>query len=628
MYIRVTYDNEFEDLIMYLRSKYPKELFDLEGIGKQMDMSLFSKEYFASKNVADVSVDSNANVDDKNVSAYEAELPKPWFRLNALYLLWKYIKKLYDLETANKVIEMQIRGDIYINDLANIQRPYCFNFSTYDIMIHGLPFVKKIKSEPPKHLSSFIGQLIHFTVFASNQVVGAVGLADLLIVASYYADKLFKDNPNIPSNYIWKQVKQEFQSFIYSCNQPFRSAFQSGFYNVSVYDKHFLEDLIPNYIFPDGSIPNIQTIQKLQELFLDLMNETLERTPITFPIVTACFSVDENNNIQDEEFLKFIAEKNLKYGFVNIYAGETGILSSCCRLRSDSTKIKEYFNTFGAGSTKIGSLGVCTINLPRIAVKSEGNQEKFFELLKEVVNVGIIVNRAKRHLLEKRIQAGSLPLYTLGFMDLKHQYSTIGVLGFSETCKLMGLNILTEEGQQFVEKILDTVNTINDEIGKKYKYPTNCEQVPAENSAIKLAQKDKLLGYQNEYELYSNQFIPLMTEANILDRIKLQGRFDKKMSGGAIVHLNVETQIENPELMEDLIRTSIKQGVVYQAINYNLQHCENEHLSVGKNENCPICGKPITDNFTRVVGFLTNTKNWHKIRREIDYPNRQFYKTI
>lgn len=150
----------------------------------------------------------------------------------------------------------------------------------------------------------------------------------------------------------------------------------------------------------------------------------------------------------------------------------------------------------------------------------------------------------------------------------------------------------------------------------------------SENSAIKIAQKDKLLKYQNKYELYSNQFIPLITQADMLDRIRLQGMFDSQFSGGAIMHINCEEQITDYKLISNLIENVVKQGVVYHAINYNLQKCENGHMSVGKNDVCPICGKPITDNYIRVVGFLVNTKNIAPTRQEFDYNKRQFYKGI
>jgi ribonucleoside-triphosphate reductase len=161
-----------------------------------------------------------------------------------------------------------------------------------------------------------------------------------------------------------------------------------------------------------------------------------------------------------------------------------------------------------------------------------------------------------------------------------------------------------------------------------YSAPHNLEQTPSENSAIKLASKDNLLGYQDIYELYSNQFLPLQYNVDILDRIYLQGLFDSKMTGGAIAHLNVLERITDKEVLINLIHKASAMGVVYTAINYNLQKCTNEHMSVGRNETCPVCNADITDNFTRVVGFMVNTKNFHKVRRKVDYPNRVFYREV
>lgn len=146
--------------------------------------------------------------------------------------------------------------------------------------------------------------------------------------------------------------------------------------------------------------------------------------------------------------------------------------------------------------------------------------------------------------------------------------------------------------------------------------------------SIKMADKDKLLGYQNEYDIYSNQFIPLVVNADILDRIKIHGIFDKHFSGGAILHLNIDTPIENENDIANLIEVTAKMGVVYFAINYVLSECKDGHMTVSNDEVCTICGKEITNKYTRVVGFLTNVKNWHKVRREHDFPNRQFYKGV
>ena len=629
MFAKLNYDAKFESILEGIESDCGTEIFDIEGIGKQLDISEYGRKFFSnSKNIADDSVDANANVDDVTVVAYENESVKPLFRLNSLYLLWKELTKLYGEQFAQEVVESQILGDVYINDLSGVQKPYCYNFSAYDVMTKGLPFVKKVDSKPPKYLSSFCGQMVHFTSYASNQVLGAVGIADLLVVMSYYVKKELELLPSNPE-YVWRQVKQEIQSLVYSMNQPFRGGLQSGFYNVSIYDREFLESLKDDYMFPDGSNPDIELVQQLQDLFVDIMNEELRRTTPTFPVTTLCLCVDENKNIKDQDFLRHMSEKNMEFAFMNIYAGTTGTLSSCCRLRSNKeNQYIGYTNSFGGASTQIGSFGVVTLNLPRAAHYSAGDVEEFLDRVAELVHISVKINNAKRELIKKRIAVHALPLYDYGFMSLQKQYATTGLNGINEAVEILGYDILTPDGQRIVSKLLQTVNEINDMYDEEMKYAHNCEQTPSESSAIKAAAKDHFLGINTQYDLYSNQFIPLITDADMLDRIQLQGLFDSQFSGGAIAHLNVEDRITDVDQLVDLINLTVKMGVVYHAINYMLQKCENGHMTVGKRDVCPICNSKITDNYTRIVGFLVNTKNAHKVRRELDIPNRQFYKSI
>lgn len=687
MQITLSYEKSFDRLIKRLKRTYPKELFDLDGIGRQLDTNYFSREFFDAKVASDASIDANANVDDVSVVAYEREVQKPHLKLNSYYMLWKELKELYGVRAANKIIEMQINGDIYIHDVYGIGagKPYCFNYSTYDIMTHGLPMVKKIKSLPPKYLYSFKSQLEQFTVVASNSTLGATGLADLLLVMSYYVDKIhasghdagfyfdgwFSDaekaiierdilaipaarstaetdeeievitkkineklNKSTPHNETWfyanvdKYIRENLVSFIYTINQPMRGN-QSPFTNVSCYDDYFLEELKEKYIFDDWSTLNVDTVKKLQILFLDVMNTEKERTPITFPVTTACFSIDKERNIRDLKFNELIAQKNLKFGFINYYHGNTSTISGCCRLRSEGDR--EFFNSFGAGSTKLGSLGVVTPNLVRMAIKIKrdgAGLEKFLKVLPRFVDIAGRVNHAKRNIVQRRIDNGNLPLYTCGFMDLSKQYSTFGVNGLYEALEILGYDILTEEGQDAAIEIMNVINKRNSKLEKLYKAASNAEQVPAENMAIKSSQKDKLLGYDSGYDIYSNQFIPLTADADMLDRMKIQGLLDEHFSGGSVFHCNIENPPQGPEVLGNLTILAAKSGVVYWAPNFNEQECAEGHMTVGLNKYCPKCSAEIVANYTRVVGFLTKVDNWHKVRREQDYPNRQWYKSI
>ena len=229
MYLNISYEQDFNDLMLHLKEKYPKELFDLDGIGKQLDLSKFSKDFFGklTKTTSDVSVDQNSNVDDVSVISYTNELKKPFERINSYYMLWKECRTLYGLETANKAVELNLAGDIYINDFHGIGGglPYCYNYTTYDIMTNGLSMVNKIKCQPPKYLSAFKSQLEQFVVLASNSTLGACGLADLLVVMSYYVANILRDKKDSHYHFAteedcWEYVDDKITSFIYTINQP------------------------------------------------------------------------------------------------------------------------------------------------------------------------------------------------------------------------------------------------------------------------------------------------------------------------------------------------------------------------------------------------------------------------
>lgn len=628
MNIKLSYDENFTELLSDLKVKYGQKIFELEGIGSQLDISEFSRNFFSKSIASDSSIDENANVSSNCVITYKKEASKPLYKLNSLYILWKILRRDYGTAKANEIIEMQINGQLYLHDAWMVQMPYCFNYSCLDIINKGLPTVKTIKSEPPKHLYAFKSQIEQFIIIASNSTLGASGIADVLLCMSYYVKNILNtlsdDHFKFQSEQdVWAYVKATIISMIYTLNQPMRGE-QTPFTNISIYDDNFLEESKSMYLFPDGTFPDSTIVKKIQELFLESMNEELSRTPFTFPVTTACFSIDEDKNIMDEEFLKFISEQNLKYGFINIFMGDTAVLSSCCRLKSDSSN--EYLNTIGGSSTKIGSLSVCTINLPRITYEVD-SEEEFFNVLESKILITGKINNCRRKMIKRKVDEGYMPLYTYNFIDLGKQYSTTGINGMYEAMLELGYDIETEKGLIFAEKLSQFISDKVDDMQKQFNAPHNCELIPGEGASSKLAKKDKACGYKHNYDLYSNQFIDLRHNADILDRIKIQGRLDNKFSGGSILHLNVDADI-NSEAMAELIKLTANKGVRYFAINFVINVCENNHITTGKTDKCNICGGIITDEYTRIVGFLVNTKNFSKDRREKDYPHRSFYDSI
>jgi ribonucleoside-triphosphate reductase len=631
-----SFDTAFLYELEQIYNKYGDDMFKLDGIDEEsLDIVKFREKFFSKGDTtADVSIDANSNVTTKDVISYRHERGKPLSKLASYHDLWLELRDMFGVGVANDMLWANILGSIYINDFTDVQLPYCFNFDPYDIMLQGLPMVDKIRSLPPKHLFSFKSQLEQFLVVAANSTKGATGLATLFVVMGHYVEKILDNMSDSGFSFkngsdVWRYVKETVTSLVYTINQPMRGD-QSPFTNVSLFDDNFMDQIIQDYPW-NGRLPKKRVIQELQRVFCEVMNEELERTPVTFPVTTACLSVDDDLEILDEPFLYQMAEATRKWGFVNFYAGKSSTLSSCCRLRSDTDN--EYFNSFGAGSSKIGSLGVVTVNIPQLAFRTYGRRDEFFAELSNEVNLANKINLAKRSLIKKAIDVGAHPLYTHGFMDLRKQYCTVGVTGLAEACHSMGFDIKDPYGVVFVTEVLEFINQINDTYSSDYGHPTNTEQVPAENSSITLANKDFLLGFNSDaggkqiYPLYSNQFIPLTENANVLDRIMLQGVFDKHMSGGSILHINLDNRVSTQDIV-DIVKYAVKKGVIYFNINYNLQRCFTGHMSVGNSDTCQICGEPVVDNFTKVVGFLTNTKNWHKTRRTKDYPNRRFYEKL
>ena len=639
LFLKQSYDEGFCKLMDELRKKYPEELFRIEGIHEdQTDINHTAWDFFRTTErkgsaTADHSIDPNANVAGRDVITFNFEVPKPLMKLNSLFNMWKGVSALGGEEMAARVLEDEIRGAIYINDAHDMARPYCFNYSTLDIALEGLPHVGRLTIKPPKSLSSFLHQVEQFVTTAANMTLGATGLADILIVASWYVDRILETGKDhkivVGRENAISYVRELLTHFIYTVNYEFRGN-QSPFTNVSLYDKHFREQLIPAYAI-QGISPKDSTVDMVQKMYMDIFREELRREPLTFPVTTACFSteeVDGERRIRDLDFLDAVSGYNLEQGFINYYMGDTSTLSSCCRLRSNVNDLG-YANTFGAGSTKIGSLGVVTLNLPNIAFTVKGSErakEAFFEILEDRVKDISYINQFKREFLRDRVRRGSLPLYTLGYMDLGHQYSTCGFTGLHEALEILGYDIRNEEGLSFAKEILGIINAVNDKMSAKWKAPHNMEQVPGETSSVKLARKDRIMGLNKDYELYSNQFIPLCLEGvDILDRIYLQGQLDPACTGGAICHLNVGEPIEDIGAMNAIAYQACSDGVVYFAVNYALNRCSSGHITAGRDAgSCPICGSEITDTFTRVVGFLTNTKHWNKTRREVDWPNRVF----
>jgi ribonucleoside-triphosphate reductase len=411
---------------------------------------------------------------------------------------------------------------------------------------------------------------------------------------------------------------------------------QSPFSNVSIMDKEFLKSLFEDKLYPDFTKINLNSTYELGKWFFEYFSKiNMNEGIFTFPVITlACSVID--GKYGDTDFINWICETNNKKAIGNIYTGEPTSLSSCCRLRSEITK-PEYQNSFGVGGVSIGSHRVCGLNLPRLWKDSYNgtfDKSKFTKKLFERMNFIKKILDAHKKIIQYHIDVGVLPLYTYNWMNLNKQYSTIGIIGVYELQQYYNdffdkeNKVANISNYDFSIDILSQINSISEEWNKNGNY--NIEQIPGESIAVRLAEIDKLLEKNEYYEMYSNQYIPLIqNNISIADRFKIQGKFDTKTSGGSILHINiVEIEQITSEQFHKLFDIALKTKTVYWAVNYVYIQCENNHYFIGNNstEKCPVCESNKLNYFSRVVGFITNVNNWIEKRRDWEFPNRKFYK--
>lgn len=619
MLITATFEPEFDSFYSSISDSF----LDLDGIGtKKIDVGQMSHDYFTEK-LSNITIDTNANANEnKSPNNYTAEITKGILKLEGYYLLWRYAKRRFGIERANDLLKSIWEGDLYFHDASGpgIQQPYCLAYSTTPVMLDGRPY-GQLHSLPPKRADSFMAQVIETTMDLSQEFVGAISPADLLVNYSYYAKK------DDLSDY---EIVNDFQKFVHVVNNAFRVGSQSPFTNISLFDIPNLKAVFEHYVYPDGSKPDFDYIMHIQKLVGEWFakGDPSSGVAYRFPVVT-CNIMVKDGEILDKKFLDWVAENNIKRACFNIYINDGYKIATCCRLSNNIQEMrKKRADTFGNGGINIGSSRVVTINLPRIARIANGNQEVFFELLSDVVTKTkdlLIIHREE--ILQRRINQGFLKFFKpLGWFNLGMFFNTIGVVGIYEMTKFMGLDILTVEGQEFVKNVLTVLDAYADKFSEETGWAFNVEEIPAEQAAVTLAKKDKVYFGDNPYELYSNQYIPLIEDVDLATRIIISGKFLELTSGGGILHLNIEDEIKNPYQMKKLIENCVRAGVTHFAINYGYIICNDcNQTTIGGNKPvCPKCGSKNIDYLTRVIGYYSRVSAWNPVRKQYEFPRRKF----
>ena len=632
MEIKIKLSKNFQTQFNKLANEFGTDLAALNGFAdEQLSYTDFIQNFIDEPTVADSSVDGNSNVRRKDIVTLLSEMPKPHRKLLAFHKIYYEFQKKYGFQAANDWLRRDYIGQLYMHDAdTSTFKSYCFAYDLKDLAEKGLYFLGgNFNAKPPKHLTTFVDFVKEYVSFASNRTSGAVGLPNLIPYMYYFWKK------DCENNYLGVLVSknektyavQNIQRFIYALNQPcVRDGQQSAFTNTSVFDREYLTALFGGAEFPDGSfmIDDIEGIMDFQKLYMETMAKIREENMYTFP-VSSISLIRKNGEFLDEEFAEWAIRHNMKWSDSNLFIDDNVTsLSNCCRLKSNIEDLG-YFNSIGGTALKVGSIKVNTINLARLALDTN-NEEEYIEELKIRTLCCLRALDVVRGIIERNVEKGLLPNFSYGMIDFSSCYSTIGFIGVYETMKKFGYvyqdklgnNYYNHQAEEFGKLIFDTI----DEVIAQFKesanisYMINREQIPGENAAAKLMKKDKFFYPEaNIYDLplYGNQFMPLGIKATLQERVRVQALFDGFCNGGSILHCNIDAPFDSYEKARKMTEYIADQGVTYFAFNTKIQACENNHSFYGTT--CPICGGPICTEYTRVVGFMTPISTWSRERK-------------
>lgn len=639
--IEITLDEDFKTQFQKLKKKYGEEIFAIEGLDKEaLNITHFFDKFMNSNNVANASIDDNSNVTEKNISVMLSESRKPYNKLLSHNKIYIELKENFGKETADKWLEWQINGALYSHDSTeSTLKPYCFAFSLKPIVEKGLYFIKDMKAHPAKHLDTFNHHVLEFISYATNMQSGAVGIPDYLIYAYYYWQSDVKTGYVADAD-IYK--KQKWQEILFNLNQPYlKGGEQSAYTNFSILDREHIIGLLGAETYPDGSliIDHLEDIIQYQKDFLDYEKELRHEKFFTFPVISASLLFQDGKYV-DEDMAKYICKHNMEWQDVNIYnAKEVDSLSSCCRLTSSlkdiqddgNEELKGHFNSIGGSSISIGSTKVNTINLVRIALESKGNFEEYKKILKDRIDISHKYLFVQREVLKKNIKKGLLPLYSYELMDMKRQFSTIGITGVFEAIKLLGGIggnstgvFYNDQGIKMASEILDIITEMNKTTNKLYGYNANTEQIPSESCAIKICKKDKMVFGQDcvDTYIYGNQWIPLNQHCDAMERVRVSSILDEKCGGGVMLHINLAEKFKDEEQAWQFMNKLARKGIIYFSFVVRINVCKNDHSFFG--EKCPACGGSVTDSYIKIVGYLVKTSSY-KSERAKEMDERVFY---
>lgn len=551
-----------------------------------------------------------------------------------------WLDKIY----TSKIGQAHKEGDLHIHDL-NLLSVYCVGWDLTDLLQEGFTGVAgKVASKPAKHFRSALGQVVNFFYTLQGEAAGAQAFSDFdtLLAPFIRADKLS-----------YKEVKQAIQEFVFNVNVPTRVGFQTPFTNITL-DLECPKHMADNPVIIGGEMQDTtygeyqEEMNMLNKALLEVLSEgDANGRVFTFPIPTVNITKDFN---WDNPVIESLWEASAKYGipyfsnFINSDMDPEDARSMCCRLRIDNRQLEYRGGGLFGSNPMTGSVGVVTINLPRLALKSK-NEKEFFKGLAELMDMAKDSLETKRKVLERLTDANLYPYTKFYLRNIKQRFnqywknhfSTIGLIGTNEAAlNLLGVDIGTEKGKAFAEKTLDFMRDRLVEYQKETGNNYNLEATPAEGTTYRLAQLDKAsfpdrahfangIGAEVKCPFYTNSsHLPVNYTDDLFELMDLQDNLQTKYTGGTVIHFFLGERMDDPQTLKKLVKTICENyKLPYFTFSPSFSICKNHGYIVGEHPECPKCGEA-TEVYSRVVGFLRPVSQWNK-GKQAEFEMREHY---
>ncbi len=551
-----------------------------------------------------------------------------------------WLNKIYP----KNIKEAHLSGDLHMHDL-NLISVYCVGWDLVDLLTEGFTGVPgKVSSKPAKHFRSALGQIVNFFYTLQGEAAGAQAFSnfDTLLAPFIRHDKLK-----------YEEVKQALQEFVFNVNVPTRVGFQTPFTNIT------MDLTVPNY-YKDtpviiGGKPQDTTYSDYQKemdilnkAFLEVMTEGDSTGRVfTFPIPTYNITKDFN---WENPVIDNLWEASAKYGipyfsnFINSDMDPSDARSMCCRLRIDNRQLEYRGGGLFGANPLTGSIGVVTLNMPRIGLQTNTKQE-FLDRVKELMDLAKDSLEIKRKHLERLTDANLYPYTKYYLRNVKegkgrywvNHFSTIGLIGMNEAMQnLLGKSIADKEGKEFSEEVLTFMrNTLSDyqqETGNNY----NLEATPGEGTTYRLALLDRAkfnnaifangIGKDVKTPYYTNStHVPVNYTDDMFELLDLQDELQTKYTGGTVIHLFLGERAPDAKALRSAVKSICKNyRLPYFTFSPSFSICKNHGYLNGEQAVCEKCGEEC-EIYSRIVGYLRSISQWNDGKRA-EFDMRKHYK--